>query len=158
MLGAISKRYPIDNRRVYATGFSNGGVFMYVLWTAQPNLFAAFAPCSGLPPDGWHSTVPKPVFVVAGEADPIVKIANQRAMIEELRRLNGAMSPGTPTAGAPRSTNPTTAPPSRRSSTLAATFCPANAELIVKFFRGQELKSNSGCRLRILVNPVKSIF
>jgi polyhydroxybutyrate depolymerase len=99
MLATINKRYPIDKHRIYATGFSNGGVFMYVLWAARPNIFAALAPCSGLPPNDEHVTVPKPVFIVSGEADPLVKIANQRAMIEELRKLNGTTSPGESLAG-----------------------------------------------------------
>ena len=34
MLAAINKRYRVDKHRIYATGFSNGGVFMYVLWSA----------------------------------------------------------------------------------------------------------------------------
>jgi polyhydroxybutyrate depolymerase len=27
VLGAIREKYPVDDRRIYATGFSNGGFF-----------------------------------------------------------------------------------------------------------------------------------
>jgi len=94
VLANVRKKYPIDVNRVYATGFSNGGVFTYVLWSERPNVFAAFAPCAGLPLPGVHVKVPKPAFIVAGEADPLVKIENQRSMIEEIRKIDGATSAG----------------------------------------------------------------
>jgi polyhydroxybutyrate depolymerase len=94
MLASIRKNHAVDDKRIYVTGFSNGGVFTYVLWAERPNVFAAVAPCAGLPMPGGHVKVPKPAFIVAGEADPLVKIDNQRAMIEEVRKLNGATSPG----------------------------------------------------------------
>jgi polyhydroxybutyrate depolymerase len=94
MLASIRKIHEVDDKRIYVTGFSNGGVFTYVLWSERPNVFAAVAPCAGLPLPGVHVKVPKPAFIVAGEADPLVKIENQRAMIEEVRKLNGATSAG----------------------------------------------------------------
>jgi polyhydroxybutyrate depolymerase len=94
MLTSIKKKHSVDDKRIYVTGFSNGGVFTYVLWAERPNVFAAVAPCAGLPMPGGHVKVSKPAFIVAGEADPLVKIDNQRAMIEEVRKLNSATSPG----------------------------------------------------------------
>ena len=43
IMTTLRQKYSIDERRVYATGFSNGGLFTYLLLSARPNLFAAFA-------------------------------------------------------------------------------------------------------------------
>jgi polyhydroxybutyrate depolymerase len=88
LLAAVNKKYTIEPRHIYATGFSNGAVFTYVLWAARPKIVAAVAPIAGLPLPGVRMKVAKPAFVVAGEADPLVKIENQRAMIEEICKLN----------------------------------------------------------------------
>ena len=37
----------MDETRIYATGFSNGAGFTYLLWAARPTVFAAFAPVAG---------------------------------------------------------------------------------------------------------------
>ena len=34
-------KFKIDEKRVYATGHSNGGGFTYLLWTCRPDAFAA---------------------------------------------------------------------------------------------------------------------
>jgi polyhydroxybutyrate depolymerase len=44
MLATLRQKYSIDDTRVYATGFSNGGLFTYLLLSQRPNVFAAFAP------------------------------------------------------------------------------------------------------------------
>src|SRR4029077_10555421 len=63
LLDAIGKKYNVDKRRIYVTGFSNGGVFTYVLWAARPDIIAAVAPGAGLPLPGVHMKVPKPAFI-----------------------------------------------------------------------------------------------
>jgi polyhydroxybutyrate depolymerase len=140
VLADLHKNHPIDDKRIYATGFSNGGVFMYVLWSARPNVFAALAPCAGLPLPGVHAKVPKPVFIDAGEADPIVKIDNQRAMIDEVRQLNGATSAG-------KSVGAATLYDSNRDTPVETLIhsgghvMPKEApKLIVDFFRSHPLK------------------
>lgn len=94
ILISMHKKFAVNDKRIYVTGFSNGGVFTYVLWAMRPNVFAAVAPCAGLPLPGLHLEIPKPAFIVAGVADPIVKIENQQAMIEEVRKLDGATNAG----------------------------------------------------------------
>src|SRR6185437_10995847 len=42
----IARHYPLDRRRVYATGMSNGGMLAYVLAAAHPEWFAGIAPVS----------------------------------------------------------------------------------------------------------------
>ena len=44
MLKTLRTDYKIDNSRIYATGHSNGGGFVYLLWATRASEFAAFAP------------------------------------------------------------------------------------------------------------------
>jgi len=46
MIDRIAKDRPLDRRRIYATGMSNGGMFAYQLASAHPEWFAAIAPVS----------------------------------------------------------------------------------------------------------------
>jgi polyhydroxybutyrate depolymerase len=65
----------VDRRRVYATGFSNGGMFVHRLAMARPDLLAAVAPVAGtiarplLEPG---PTAAVPVFMIHGTADRMV--------------------------------------------------------------------------------------
>lgn len=44
VLASLKRDYPIDGRRVYATGHSNGGAFVYLLWATRGDALAACAP------------------------------------------------------------------------------------------------------------------
>src|SRR4029079_2204781 len=60
-LASLPEQYPVDDPRVYATGFSNGAVFTYLLWAARPGTFAAYAPCAGvLGGESVHLPDPRP--------------------------------------------------------------------------------------------------
>jgi polyhydroxybutyrate depolymerase len=89
MFGALKKDYAVDEKRIYATGHSNGGGFSYLLWSARPGVFTAFAPVAAVPGRGAAPQVPRPVLHVAGTKDPLVKFAWQERTISVLRRLNG---------------------------------------------------------------------
>jgi polyhydroxybutyrate depolymerase len=95
MLATMKDKVATDPRQVYVTGFSNGGRFTYVLWAMRPAVFAAYAPCAGLPTLGSHSLKPAPAMIVAGEKDPLVQFAKQREQIEALKKLNGCSEAGT---------------------------------------------------------------
>ena len=43
-LRSLRETYSIDDDRIYGTGFSNGGMFTYLLWAERPGVFAAYAP------------------------------------------------------------------------------------------------------------------
>ncbi len=47
LLERLKETYPIDETRVYVTGFSMGGMMTHSLACAYPELFAAAAPCNG---------------------------------------------------------------------------------------------------------------
>ena len=87
MLASLQVKYEVDDNRIYATGFSNGGVFTYLLWDQRPKEFAAFAPCGGPLRKGLKLTEPKPAFIVAGKEDKLVPIKDQEAAIERIRKL-----------------------------------------------------------------------
>lgn len=94
VLATAKLEFGIDDRRVYATGHSNGGGFTYLLWAVRRDVFAAFAPSSAIAGRGYPPLAPAPVFHVAGRSDPLVKFAWQEKMIESLRRLNGCAAEG----------------------------------------------------------------
>jgi polyhydroxybutyrate depolymerase len=113
----LKKDYKVDEKRIYATGHSNGGGFTYLLWAARGDVLAAVAPCAAAalignatPPDDLPAAVarqveasrrsmknlkPKPVLHMAGENDPLVRFEWQKRTIDGLRKLNGC-GEGTP--------------------------------------------------------------
>ncbi len=95
MLATLRARYAVDDRRIYSTGFSNGGFFSYILWAERPGVFAAFASCSGRIGDGVRLAVPKPILQVTGRRDHIVPTEAQLATIATVRALDGATGDGT---------------------------------------------------------------
>jgi polyhydroxybutyrate depolymerase len=95
MLRTLRSKFRIDDQRVYAAGFSNGGFFDYILWAGRGNLFAAFAPCAAALRAPLQLSMAKPVFVVAGEQDQRVPFAEQRKNIGTLRQINGCTGEGT---------------------------------------------------------------
>lgn len=94
MLATMHQKFPVDDQRVYATGFSNGAMFSYVLWGARTNVFAAFAIVSGRIPDNVHLSVAKPLLAVAGQQDRTVIFKDQLKSIAAARELDGAEGEG----------------------------------------------------------------
>jgi polyhydroxybutyrate depolymerase len=136
MLKTLREKYSIDDSRIYATGFSNGGLFSYLLLSQRPNVFAAFAPGGAvLLPQNVLST-PRPVFHYGGRSDRLAKFEKQEATIEELRKFNGC-------AGVGESCGENCTIYSSSKGTPVATFVhpyghlypPAATPLIVKFFQ-----------------------
>ena len=88
-LAALRKKYNVDDDRIYATGFSNGAHFTYLLWAARPKVFAAYAPVAGRIRPAAMPKEPRPLFHVAGARDAQVAFADQNAAIAIAVRLNG---------------------------------------------------------------------
>lgn len=76
LLDTLKANYSIDACRVYATGFSSGGMMTYEVGCYLNSLFAAIAPVSGLMLTQHYSgrtlTHPTPLFHTHGDADPTV--------------------------------------------------------------------------------------
>jgi polyhydroxybutyrate depolymerase len=74
-LAHVGKRYCVDPKRVYATGFSNGALLTYELGCSMPDVFAAIAPVAGalgVAPPACEPARPVPVWQAHGTADRIV--------------------------------------------------------------------------------------
>ena len=68
-LASLREKYKVDDARIYATGFSNGAIFTYLLWAERPNVFAAFAAVAGRLGESVLPSVPKPFLQVGGKSD-----------------------------------------------------------------------------------------
>lgn len=99
MMAWAREQRPIDPRRVFAAGHSNGATLTYVLWANRAADFAAFAPSSGVFGRQNVATTPKPAFVVAGRQDELVRFALQEASLRVMLRLNQAATEGKPWSG-----------------------------------------------------------
>ncbi len=89
VLASLRQDFKVDDKRLYATGHSNGGGFTYLLWATRGDQFAAFAPSAAVASRGSVPLLkPKPVLHVACEQDELVKFAWQQQMMTALRRIN----------------------------------------------------------------------
>ena len=88
LISILKKQYPIDEKRIYATGFSMGGCKSWDLFQEYPGVFAALAPMSatfevGLNVYGKPSNkeinrrIPVPVFYAGGEITPLPELPFQ---------------------------------------------------------------------------------
>lgn len=76
LIDEISSRYPIDPKRIYATGFSNGGQMSYRLALELSHRIAAIAPMSGgRLAEGRRPSRPVPVLHIHGTADGVYPLA-----------------------------------------------------------------------------------
>ena len=96
VLASMRKEYKVDDKRIYATGHSNGGSFTYILWGVRGDTFAAVGP-SGSPAGMVLGKLkPLPCLHVAGSKDPLVKYEWQRETMNAVRKLNGCDAEGKP--------------------------------------------------------------
>jgi len=88
MLKSFRTDFKINNRRVYATGHSNGGGFTYLLWATRGDQFAAFAPSAAVAGRIVSLLKPKPAIHIMREQDPLVKPQWQKLMCKQIMRIN----------------------------------------------------------------------
>lgn len=102
-LAAATREFHADPARVYAAGLSMGGNGFWALAHHDPRRFAAivvvcgfagpFHTFTGVVPDGRpdpyvalaREIAPLPVWIVHGDADPVVPVADSRAMAAGLK-------------------------------------------------------------------------
>lgn len=97
MLAKLTADYQVDEKRIYATGHSNGGGFTYLLWETRGQVLAAVAPSSAAKGRAAALT-PKPAMHIAGKNDPLVKFQWQQASMEAIRKVNNCEAEGRPWA------------------------------------------------------------
>src|SRR6188474_3065204 len=93
-LASMKEKFKIDEKRIYATGHSNGGAFTYLLWGSRPDLFAAIAPSAAAGARNLKDTKPCPVLHLAGEKDPLVRFELQQRAVAAVRTFNGCEEQG----------------------------------------------------------------
>ena len=87
----LYKEYAINHRRIYATGFSGGGVFTYSCGINNPTVFTAIAPvCAAMHNiDSWlkySKTRHVPVLIIHGSNDTVSGVDSGREAMNKLRR------------------------------------------------------------------------
>lgn len=98
ILADLRKQYPVDERRIFSMGHSNGAAFSYLLWQARPEVIAAIGSVAGGLRADAKITTPMPVIHVAGEKDPIVKFSWQQMTFAAVKRFNDCAKEGKPWA------------------------------------------------------------
>ena len=98
----VAKTYPIDRKRIYCCGFSNGGMMTYAMSNACSNVFAAFASISGFQLNEFHfrhtGWRPVPFLHIHGKADDFVKYSLIPSIVDDMVAHNGANPVPTKTA------------------------------------------------------------
>jgi polyhydroxybutyrate depolymerase len=94
VLASMKKDYPIDEKRIYATGHSNGGAFTYLLWAKRGDTIAAFAPVAAAAGVYFADAKPRPLFHAASEKDPLVRFAMQQRTLDRVKKLNDCDTQG----------------------------------------------------------------
>jgi polyhydroxybutyrate depolymerase len=90
MIDYLKLNYKIDTKKIYLLGHSNGGLFVYELWAARPEIIAAIVAISAMLPSKINSSLltPKPIFHIAGRNDSIVKYELQLETIKSIVKVN----------------------------------------------------------------------
>jgi len=74
MVEAIAREWPVDRKRIYATGMSNGGMLAYRVGCEASDMVAAIAPVAGaLDTDECKPSAPVSVIAFHGLADQHVR-------------------------------------------------------------------------------------
>lgn len=97
MVKALSESYCVDARKIYSTGFSNGGFLSLRLACEAADLVAAVAPVGGaLGIETCKPAAPVPVLIIHGAADARVAPARAEAAEKRWAALNGCQEESKP--------------------------------------------------------------
>jgi polyhydroxybutyrate depolymerase len=95
ILADLERSYPIDRRRIYATGESMGGVFTYRLACEMSDVFAAIAPVAAtMIETGCAPRSPVAIFHVHGTADENIPLNGGVGLMTLRNRAWPAMQHG----------------------------------------------------------------
>ena len=89
-LDDAAKRYNVDNRRVIATGLSNGGAGVWLAGAAYPGRFAALMPlCAFAEYDTVDKLTRLPIWAFHNSLDYIVGAGGTKKMVEKINKAGG---------------------------------------------------------------------
>jgi polyhydroxybutyrate depolymerase len=94
MVATLKQRYNVNPKRIYTTGFSNGGFFSYLLWAERAKTIAAVGEVAGRLDDAETLTTPRALLAIAGKLDTTDPFADQGASIELARQADSATGAG----------------------------------------------------------------
>jgi len=94
MVTTLKQRYQVDPRRIYTTGFSNGGIFSYLLWAERAKTIAAVGEVAGSLDSTEMLATPRALLAIAGRQDTTNPFANQVDSIERARQADNAAGTG----------------------------------------------------------------
>ena len=90
----IAAKYPINRKRIYCCGFSNGGMMTYALTNTCSDIFAAYASISGYPINEFHlrhtGFRPVPFLHIHGKQDSFVRYDFMPVIVDEMVARLGA--------------------------------------------------------------------
>jgi polyhydroxybutyrate depolymerase len=96
MVATMKQTYAVDEKRIYATGFSLGGVFSYLLWAERSKTIAAVGEVAGRLSDSEHLIEARAFLAIAGRQDTTDPFDVQVQSIEKARQVDSATAPGQP--------------------------------------------------------------
>jgi polyhydroxybutyrate depolymerase len=95
ILESLAKDCKLDEKRIFATGHSNGGGFTYLLWQTRGERFTAFAAVAAAHSD-FAGMKPRPAMHVAGTKDPLVPLRIQERTMSGVQKLDECDEKGQP--------------------------------------------------------------
>ncbi|HSP15858.1 MAG TPA: alpha/beta hydrolase-fold protein [Thermoanaerobaculia bacterium] len=138
VLDTLHSKYRVDDRRIYATGFSNGGIFSFLLWGERGKTLAAVGICASFLLPSVSITTPRPVIHIAGEADHTAKFENQVESMQAERDIDGCSASGQPCgSGCTRYESVKHAPVVNIIHSGGHVYPPWATDEIVRFFKRQ---------------------
>jgi len=96
MVVTMKQKFAVNEKRIYATGFSSGGVFSYLLWAERSKTIAAIGEVAGRLWDSEQLTEPRAALVIAGRQDHTDLFTFQMQSLEKARQADSANGPGQP--------------------------------------------------------------
>jgi polyhydroxybutyrate depolymerase len=96
MVTTIKQKFSVDDKRIYSTGFSAGGMFSYLLWAERGKTIAAIGEVAGRLWDTEHLTEPRALLAIAGQLDTTDPYALQQQSVETAKQVDNATGAGQP--------------------------------------------------------------
>lgn len=89
MYAQLWQDFHFDKKRVYSLGFSNGGIFSYLLWHSRHDRLAAVSICEAILNDDNKPIQPLPALIFAGKLDTTAPFQDQQKSIQFVRGVEG---------------------------------------------------------------------